>query len=234
MDAVRINSRGSPAPDIARRPTASWAARLACGAALTAALIGFGWTQPAVAQDDDEIVHTAGGATLIVSPGNASAISAVAEAHAEPGFAHTKGAAAEAIADCEDGALTRGAAALAVAHPDEGALAESAVTEIDAKDDEDKISRSARSSRRSATRTRRKRRKRRSRSPPEPAPAPEPVEELPVTGAGGFASQPLAPLLWRGRGCGCGRGRGCGESSDRAALCVGSLDWTSCGRNRAG
>jgi hypothetical protein len=104
-------------------------ATMACGAALTAALFGGGLVQPVAAQDD-EIVHSAGGATLVVSPGNASAISAVAEAHASPGHAHTIGAAAEAIADCEDGALTRGAAALAVAHPDEGALTQSAAREM--------------------------------------------------------------------------------------------------------
>jgi hypothetical protein len=97
-----------------------WAIKLACGAALTAALIGANFTMPAAAQDD-EIVLTAGGSTLTVSPGHADAVSAVAEAHASPGHAETIGAAARAVADCEDGALAEGAAALAVAHPDEGA-----------------------------------------------------------------------------------------------------------------
>jgi hypothetical protein len=117
MQEIRISRRGLPA-----RAMLSRTAKLACGAALTAALLGTSFAQPVAAQDDDTIVLTAGGSTLTVSPGNASAVSAVAEAHASPGHAETIGAAARAVADCEDGALAEGAAALAVAHPDEGAL----------------------------------------------------------------------------------------------------------------
>jgi hypothetical protein len=111
--------------------------KLACGAALTAALLGASFTMPAAAQDD-EIVLTAGGSTLTVSPGNASAVSAVAEAHASPGHAETIGAAARAVADCVDGALAEGAAALAVAHPDEGAAADTWLTSIEASNQKDR------------------------------------------------------------------------------------------------
>ncbi len=112
-------------------------AKLACGAALTVALLGGSFAQPVAAQDDDTIVLTAGGSTLTVSPGNASAVSAVAEAHASPGHAETIGAAARAVADCEDGALAEGAAALAVAHPDEGALTQSALSVAEASNNND-------------------------------------------------------------------------------------------------
>jgi len=112
-------------------------AKFACGAALTAALLGASFAQPVAAQDDDTIVLTAGGSTLTVSPGNASAVSAVAEAHASPGHAETIGAAARAVADCEDGALAEGAAALAVAHPDEGAMTQSALSVAEAANNND-------------------------------------------------------------------------------------------------
>jgi hypothetical protein len=111
--------------------------KIACGAALTAALLGSSLVQPVAAQDDDTIVLTAGGSTLTVSPGNASAVSAVAEAHASPGHAETIAAAARAVADCEDGALAEGAAALAVAHPDEGAATETWLTATEAKNNKD-------------------------------------------------------------------------------------------------
>ena len=101
------------------RPAMVTWAKIACGAALTAALLGTGSVQPAAAQDDDTIVLTAGGSTLTVSPGHADAVSAVAEAHASPGHAETIAAGARAVADCEDGALAEGSLALAVAHPDE-------------------------------------------------------------------------------------------------------------------
>ena len=175
-------------------------ATVACGAALTAALFAGALIQPAAAQDD-EIVHTAGGATLVVAPGEAHAISAVAEAHAEEGFAHTKGAAAEAIADCEDGAMTRGAAALAVAHPDEGALTQSAAREMAATirgeveaslngtltgdDDEDSPIRKIVEHKCGKDEEPKKEKE----APPvveEPAPEPV-VVEVPVTGAGGAA-----------------------------------------------
>ncbi len=117
MHEIQFSQRGLPARAMATR-----AARLACGAALTAALLGASFAQPVAAQDDDTIVLTAGGSTLTVSPGNASAVSAVAEAHASPGHAETIAAGARAVADCEDGALAEASGALAVAHPDEGAL----------------------------------------------------------------------------------------------------------------
>jgi hypothetical protein len=125
MHEMRIGKRGRGAVTTGR-PMVTWT-RIACGAALTAALLGAGLVQPVAAQDDDTIVLTAGGSTLTVSPGNASAVSAVAEAHASPGHAETIAAAARAVADCEDGALAEGAAALAVAHPDEGALTEASI-----------------------------------------------------------------------------------------------------------
>jgi hypothetical protein len=119
-----------------RRAIVGWT-KIACGTALTVALLGTSLVQPVAAQDDDTIVLTAGGSTLTVSPGNASAVSAVAEAHASPGHAETIAAAARAVADCEDGALAEGAAALAVAHPDEGAATETWLTGAEAKNNND-------------------------------------------------------------------------------------------------
>lgn len=181
-----------------RTPRSQRLATVATAAVLTAVLFGGALTPPAAAQDD-EIVQTAGGATLIVSPGEARAISAVAEAQAGEGFARTKGAAAEAIADCEDGALTRGAAALAVAHPDEGALTQSAAREMAATirgeveaslngtlnggDDEDSPIRKIVENKCGKDEEPKKEKE----APPaveEPAPAPV-VVEVPVTGAGG-------------------------------------------------
>ena len=135
MHEKRIGQRGRGSVTT-RRAMVTWT-KIACGAALTAALLGTGLVQPAAAQDDDTIVLTAGGSTLTVSPGNASAVSAVAEAHASPGHAETIAAAARAVADCEDGALAEGAAALAVAHPDEGAATETWLTATEAKNNKD-------------------------------------------------------------------------------------------------
>ena len=135
MHEKRIGQRGRGSVTT-RRAMVTWT-KIACGAALTAALLGTGLVQPAAAQDDDTIVLTAGGSTLTVSPGNASAVSAVAEAHASPGHAETIAAAARAVADCEDGALADGAAALAVAHPDEGAATETWLTATEAKNNKD-------------------------------------------------------------------------------------------------
>ena len=135
MDEMRIGQRGRGAVTT-RRAMVTWS-KIACGAALTAALLGASLVQPVAAQDDDTIVLTAGGSTLTVSPGNASAVSAVAEAHASPGHAETIAAAARAVADCEDGALAEGAAALAVAHPDEGAATETWLTATEAKNNKD-------------------------------------------------------------------------------------------------
>ena len=135
MHEMRIGQRGRGALTT-RRAMVTWT-KIACGAALTAALLANGLVQPVAAQDDDTIVLTAGGSTLTVSPGNASAVSAVAEAHASPGHAETIAAAARAVADCEDGALAEGAAALAVAHPDEGAATETWLTATEAKNNND-------------------------------------------------------------------------------------------------
>jgi hypothetical protein len=136
--------------------------------------------------DPDAITLSAGtgGAKLVVSPGHASAISAVAEAHAGPGCAETIGAAARAVADCEDGALTEGAAALAVAHPDEGAATESAVNTITAKN-----GKKDGPIRKSIENNCHKEPKKIEKAPPpaEEAPVPE-VVEVPVTGAGAAGS----------------------------------------------
>jgi outer membrane biosynthesis protein TonB len=137
MHKMRIGQRGRGAVT-SRRAMVTWT-KIACGAALSVALLGSSLVQPVAAQDedDDTIVLTAGGSTLTVSPGNASAVSAVAEAHASPGHAETIAAAARAVADCEDGALAEGAAALAVAHPDEGAATETWLTATEAKNNKD-------------------------------------------------------------------------------------------------
>jgi len=139
----------------------------------------------ASADDPGAITLSAGngGATLTVSPGHASAVSAVAEAHAGPGCAETIGAAARAVADCEDGALTEGAASLAVAHPDEGAATESAVNTITAKN-----GKKDGPIRKSIENNCHKEPKVIEKAPPpaEEAPVPEVPEvvEVPVTGAG--------------------------------------------------
>ena len=134
MHEMRISQRGRGAATT--RAMVTWA-KIACGAALTAALLGIGPVQSVAAQDDDTIVLTAGGSTLTVSPGHADAVSAVAEAHASPGHAETIAAGARAVADCEDGALAEGSLALAVAHPDEGAATETWLTSTEAKNNND-------------------------------------------------------------------------------------------------
>jgi hypothetical protein len=176
--------------------------KITCGAALTAALLGAGLAQPVAAQDDDTIVLTAGGSTLTVSPGNASAVSAVAEAHASPGHAETIAAGARAVADCEDGALAEGAAALAVAHPDEGAATEASipgaadlatgpvVTSAEAKNNKDSdapIRKVVENKCHVDDKEEKKAPPKEEAPPEEEAPAPEeeaPVEELPDTGSG--------------------------------------------------
>src|ERR687897_1661542 len=135
MHEMLIGQRGRGA--VTTRRAMGTLAKIACGAALTVALLGSSSVQPVAAQEDDTIVLTAGGSTLTVSPGNASGVSAVAEAHASPGHAETIAAAARAVADCEDGALAEGAAALAVAHPDEGAATETWLTATEAKNNKD-------------------------------------------------------------------------------------------------
>ncbi len=183
--------------------------RVAFGAALTVALVGFSGTQPAAAQDgdDDTIVLTAGGSTLTVSPGHADAVSAVAEAHASPGHAETIGAAARAVADCEDGALAEGAAALAVAHPDEGALTQSSAREMVAT-----IQGEVRASLRGEDGSddgpirkvvenrcgEDKKEEKKAPPAPEPAPAPEPevvVVQVPDTGVGMAGAMGLSSLF---------------------------------------
>jgi hypothetical protein len=208
MHAAWTNRAGTPA--IARHPMVCRTAKLACGTALAAALLAGSLVQPVAAQDDT-IVLSAGGSELIVSPGNASAISAVAEAHASPGYARVEAAAARAVADCEDGALAQGAAALAVAHPDEGALTEAGAVQEELlardmaaeimadndalamlgedgvtasasnQDDDDEIRRVVENKCDSG------KDKPEKEAPPvyeEPAPEPEPVQELPATGIG--------------------------------------------------
>lgn len=122
MQSVPMSPRGRRAP-AKRRTVTALTAKLVTGAALVALLSG-GLVLPAAAQDDDTIVLTAGGSTLTVSPGHADAVSAVAEAHAEPGFAETIAAGARAVADSDCGAFTEASAASAVAIPDAGAATE--------------------------------------------------------------------------------------------------------------
>lgn len=124
MQTVRNRRRGIPALGSPRR-TALWAAKVACGVALIATLLAPALSQSAAAQDDDTIVLSAGGSELVVTPGgDAQANSAVAEAHAAPGFAETIAAGARAVADSDCGAFTEASAASAVAIPDAGAATE--------------------------------------------------------------------------------------------------------------
>jgi hypothetical protein len=187
MHEMRIGQRGRGGA-MTRRAMVTWT-KLACGAALTVALLGTGLVQSVAAQDDDTIVLTAGGSTLTVSPGHADAVSAVAEAHASPGHAETIAAAARAVADCEDGALAEGAAALAVAHPDEGAATETWLTSTEAKNnkDNDQPVRKVVENKCKVDEKEEKKAPPKEEAPaPEVAPVPEapPVEELPATGIG--------------------------------------------------
>ena len=183
---MRIGQRGRGAV-MTRRAMVTWT-KIACGAALTAALLGSGLVQPVAAQDDDTIVLTAGGSTLTVSPGHADAVSAVAEAHASPGHAETIAAAARAVADWEDGALAEGAAALAVAHPDEGAATETWLTSTEAKNNKDNAEpvRKVVENKCHQDQEEKKAPPKKEAPPKEEAPAPEapPVAELPATGIG--------------------------------------------------
>ncbi len=199
MHEMRIGQRGRGAV-MTRRAMVTWS-KIACGAALTAALLGTGLAQPVAAQDDDTIVLTAGGSTLTVSPGNASAVSAVAEAHASPGHAETIAAAARAVADCEDGALAEGAAALAVAHPDEGAATETWLTSAEAKnnkDNDEPIRKVVENKCKVDEKEEKKPAPPKKEAPPkEEAPAPEapPVAELPATGIGMAGMAGLSSLF---------------------------------------
>jgi hypothetical protein len=197
MHEMRIGQRGRGAV-ITRRAIVTWS-KIACGAALTAALLGTSLVQPVAAQDDDTIVLTAGGSTLTVSPGNASAVSAVAEAHASPGHAETIAAAARAVADCEDGALAEGAAALAVAHPDEGAATETWLTSTEAKNNKDNEEpiRKVVENKCHVDEEEKKAPPKKEAPPKEEAPAPEapPVAELPATGIGMAGMAGLSSLF---------------------------------------
>lgn len=206
MQEFRISRRG-----LSARAMVARTAKLACGAALTAALLGASFAQPVAAQDDDTIVLTAGGSTLTVSPGNASAVSAVAEAHASPGHAETIAAGARAVADCEDGALAEGAAALAVAHPDEGALTEASLpVDLDAEEMVREITAQAEAkSNRDGEPIRKvvenkchvdkeeKKAPPKEEAPPEviEVPVAPPVQELPDTGIGMAGAAGLSSLL---------------------------------------
>jgi hypothetical protein len=197
MHEMRIGQRGRGAV-MTRRAMVTWS-KFACGAALTAALLGTSLVQPVAAQEDDTIVLTAGGSTLTVSPGNASAVSAVAEAHASPGHAETIAAAARAVADCEDGALAEGAAALAVAHPDEGAATETWLTSAEAKNnkDNDEPIRKVVENKCKVDDEEKKAPPKKEAPPKEEAPAPEapPVAELPATGIGMAGMAGLSSLF---------------------------------------
>jgi outer membrane biosynthesis protein TonB len=195
MHEMRIGQRGRGA--VTTRRAMGTLAKIACGAALTVALLGTNSVQPVAAQDDDTIVLTAGGSTLTVSPGNASAVSAVAEAHASPGHAETIAAAARAVADCEDGALAEGAAALAVAHPDEGAATETWLTATEAKSDKDNDEPIRKVVEKKCHEDEKKEEK---KAPPKkeeaPAPEPEPAPvQLPDTGIGMAGAAGLTSLF---------------------------------------
>jgi hypothetical protein len=110
--------------------------KIALGAALTLSLAGFAGVSPAGAQDDQIVLGGNGGSTLTVSPGHASAESAVASAEAGPGWAVTEAAAARAMAHADCGAMTEGAAASAVAIPDIGAAVDAAIAEAKATREE--------------------------------------------------------------------------------------------------
>jgi hypothetical protein len=110
--------------------------KIALGAALTLSLAGFAGVSPAGAQDDQIVLGGNGGSTLTVSPGHASAESAVASAEAGPGWAVTEAAAARAMAHADCGAMTEGAAASAVAMPDIGAEVEAAIAKAKATREE--------------------------------------------------------------------------------------------------
>ena len=198
MNEMRIGQRGRGAVTT-RRAMVTWT-KIACGAALTAALLATGLVQSVAAQDDDTIVLTAGGSTLTVSPGHADAVSAVAEAHASPGHAETIGAAARAVADCEDGALAEGAAALAVAHPDEGAATETWLTSTEAKNNKDNAEPIRKVVENKCHQEKEEKKtppKEEAPAPEEAAPAPEapPVQELPSTGIGMAGMAGLSSLF---------------------------------------
>ena len=196
MHEMRIGQRGRGA--VTTRRAMATLAKVACGAALTVTLLGSSSVQPVAAQDDDTIVLTAGGSTLTVSPGNASAVSAVAEAHASPGHAETIAAAARAVADCEDGALAEGAAALAVAHPDEGAATETWLTATEAKSDKDNDEPIRKVVEKKCHEEEKEEKEEKKAPPKEEAPAPEPEPapvQLPDTGIGMAGAAGLSSLF---------------------------------------
>ena len=117
---------------VRKAPRGLMFSKIALGAALTLSLAGFAGVSPAGAQDNEIVLGGNGGSTLTVSPGNASAESAVASAEAGPGWAVTEAAAARAMAHADCGAMTEGAAASAVAMPDIGAAVDAAIAEAKA------------------------------------------------------------------------------------------------------
>jgi hypothetical protein len=114
--------------------------KIALGAALTLSLAGFAGVSPVGAQDDEIVLGGNGGSTLTVSPGHASAQSAVASAEAGPGWAVTEAAAARAMADSDCGAMTEGSTpsweTSAVAMPDIGAEVDAAIAKAKATREE--------------------------------------------------------------------------------------------------
>ena len=117
---------------VRKAPRGLMFSKIALGAALTLSLAGFAGVSQAGAQDNEIVLGGNGGSTLTVSPGNASAESAVASAEAGPGWAVTEAAAARAMAHADCGAMTEGAAASAVAIPDIGAAVDAAIAEAKA------------------------------------------------------------------------------------------------------
>ncbi len=217
MHEVEIGKRGRVSVTT-RRAMVTWT-KIACGAALTAALLGTSLVQPVAAQDDDTIVLTAGGSTLTVSPGNASAVSAVAEAHASPGHAETIAAAARAVADCEDGALAEGAAALAVAHPDEGAATETWLTATEAKNNKD----NAEPIRKVVENKCKVDEKEEKKAPPKKEEAPAPKEEAPAPEAPAPEAPAVAELPATGIGIAGAAGLSSLFAAASAAAALGSV-----------
>ena len=121
---------------VRKAPRGLMFSKIALGAALTLSLAGFAGVSPVGAQDNEIVLGGNGGSTLTVSPGHASAESAVASAEAGPGWAVTEAAAARAMAHADCGAMTEGSnpnwETSAVAMPDIGAAVDAAIAEAKA------------------------------------------------------------------------------------------------------
>jgi hypothetical protein len=132
--AMRTDVNGSV--PVRKAPRGLMFTKIALGAALTLSLAGFAGVSPVGAQDDEIVLGGNGGSTLTVSPGHASAESAVASAEAGPGWAVTEAAAARAMAHADCGAMTEGSTpsweTSAVAMPDIGAAVDAAIAEAKA------------------------------------------------------------------------------------------------------